>query len=266
MVVITDTLDKLLKRVDSKEIVINEKIDYFLDSLDRYTDLQIRLYSKIFDKPFQSEVKSVQFVDKIKLAIKNIGIHAHNLKDKPYFVTMYEGTKGYVVTIKYSGKGFDHEAVQNMYKNGECYWNKGEGAGFAEFNMDDSFISFEEGGTRINIMTFKKKSDIEIKLRDAIIDVNSIIKKHSSVELNDDVIYLIKEAVNNDWEINPMTNKYKINHLDNNQIKVTIPENKVIPIKMNVANVIGKYISAYKQSEPYFVAKEIAQPLNLRLK
>ena len=72
----------------------------------------------------------------------------------PYYIKLYTGNKGYFITIRDSGNGFNYEEIIKKFNNNEKYWNN-HGGGFKLFNSDEIEVSFSNEGRKIILLYSK---------------------------------------------------------------------------------------------------------------
>ena len=97
------------------------------------------------------------FKDAVCLAIENVYVRAHRFEARSYSVKAFRGKRGVIVRIRDSGEGFDYENTKKMMINHEKYF-QGLGAGFMTFHYLKDEVSFENGGTTINLVyKFRKR-------------------------------------------------------------------------------------------------------------
>ena len=72
----------------------------------------------------------------------------------PYYIRLYIGNKGYFITIRDSGNGFNHKDIIKKYNENKKYWNN-KGGGFQLFINEKTKVCFSNSGKKITLIYLK---------------------------------------------------------------------------------------------------------------
>ena len=150
--------DICLNRIYRRDCIIPSKIpssqNRIPEDLWRFV-LDEGGYGDFLEGPFLVDVArrkpNMKFV--VGWAIENAFLRGNkNNPDLEVSVRYFLGERGSIVSVIDSGEGFDFKGVQRKYLARDSSYKQRNGAAFIGYNWNDFEVSFENRGSRVNIM------------------------------------------------------------------------------------------------------------------